>query len=175
MKSHLFAGIVWGALALLPVHAQTNVPAPATTNQSARLVERGEQVRNACIEGRRTICGRVTQVTKDGLVVESGYTSLTLPPFNRSWVVRASVAVSRDEAAVEGRTPGTAGIGPVLLTDFPKRPAVKLYDYVTIVAYPSGEYSYEPVPGVTKKIRRFAAKLPVAVRLGLEALDPPAK
>ncbi len=34
--------------------------------------------------GRRHICGRVTQITAEGLVVDSGYVSLLDPPFNQS-------------------------------------------------------------------------------------------
>lgn len=171
-------------LALAAAPAQTNNPSPSPpgpTNGAAdpkraeMLQARGEMIRNECIATRRTLCGRVLEIRKDGLVVDSGYTALTLAPLNRSWVVRGTVEVTRDAAAVEGNFPAAPALGLVLLTDFPKRPAVKLYDYVTVVGYPTGKFAYTPVPGVTKEVRRFAGKLPAAVRWHLEALDPPGK
>ena len=145
--------------------AGTKAVREAGTKQTVQLVE---ATRAACIEGRRFICGKVLQVEKDGLVVDSGYTALLEPPFNRSWVVRGNVSVVRDAALIEGKSAGSPCAGLVFLTDLPKKPTAKLYDYVTIQAYPAGQYDYEPVPGVKKTIRKFASRLSSAVKLTLE-------
>lgn len=100
--------------------------------------------------------------------MDSGYTALMAPPFNQSWVISSGALVSRDSKVIERSEPASPCIGTVLLTDIPKRPAVKLYDYVLLQAYPAGEYLYTPVPGVQKSIRKFAAGLDTAVKIKLE-------
>jgi hypothetical protein len=60
-------------------------------------------------------------------------------------------------------------VGLVLVTDFPRRPALKLYDYVILQAYLAGEYLYAPVPNVKKMIRRFSGGLEMAIRLSFQA------
>jgi uncharacterized repeat protein (TIGR03806 family) len=130
---------------------------------------RAEQIRAQCIQGRRIICGRVLQITKTGLVVDSGYTNLLRPPLNHSWVTRASANPARPAALVEGAEPDAVAVGLLFLTDIPRRPAVHRYDYVVQHGYPAGTYDYVPVAGVTKTIRRFAAGLSTAVRLNLQA------
>ncbi len=95
----------------------------AQTDQSARA----EQIRNECIQGRRIICGRVLQVTKTGLVVDSGYTTLLQPPLNHSWFTRASAAPVRPAGQVEAAAPDSVAIGLVFLTDLPRRPPVHQY------------------------------------------------
>lgn len=171
-------GILLGlALAVFPVRAQTNVvvlPAPAGgTNGAAREVserqraQRAEQIRTDCRRGERLVCGRVLQVLPRGLVVESGYTNLLDPHYRQEWRVPGTAAISPHRPAAETDEPGAPCVGLVFLTDLPKRPAVKLYDYVTIRAYPAGEHGYEPVPGVEKTIRQFAVRLSTAVRLNL--------
>ena len=131
-------------LACVSGYAETNAvssrggppAAPAAISvqqtQAARLAQRAEQLRTQCIEGRRYIAGRVLHVLPEGLVVDSGFSRLLSPPFNRSWVVSGTASVSRDASAVEERKPDAVCIGPVLLTNIPKRPAVKTYDYVVI-------------------------------------------
>jgi hypothetical protein len=42
---------------------------------------------------------------------------------------------------------------------------------VIIEAYPAGQYDYAPLPGVTKTIRRFSAKLEGALQLNLAAVE----
>jgi hypothetical protein len=134
----------------------------------AQLAERSESIRNACIEGRRIIAGRVVQVTAEGLVVDSGYRRLLSPPFNQSWVTPGTASINRDANALEEKTPNGVCIGLVFLSNIPKKPKVKSYDYVMIHGYPAGEYTYVPVPGVQKTIRRFSAGLENAVRINLE-------
>src|SRR6266852_619936 len=130
---------------------------------------RAEQIRTDCVKGRRLICGRVLKVSADGLVVDSGYTDLLRPPLTQSWVVPGTATASRDPAVLELNEPGTPCIGPVFLTDIPKRPKVNNYDYVIIMGYPAGQYAYSPAPGVEKTIRKFSAGLDTAVRLRLQA------
>jgi hypothetical protein len=151
-------------LASPPAKAQTNVL--ATTNPPSQARAEGE--RAACIQGRRSICGKVEQIQPDGIVVDSGYASLLQPIFNQSWVVPGNVSARRDPTAVEATTQGAAAIGLVFVTDLPRSPAPKLYDYVVIPAYPVGDYTYVPVPGVQKKIRKFCVGLESAVKLRLQ-------
>ena len=128
------------------------------------LAQQAEQMRAVCVNCRRRICGQVLQVTPGGLVVDSGYTDLLRPELEKSWVAPATVTTSRPANLVEENTPGSPCIGLVFLADIPKRPAVKIYDYVIIEAYPAGDYTYQPVPDVTKHIRRFSARLESAVQ-----------
>jgi|SRR5581483_497161 len=150
--------------------AASLVAAPAQTNATdASIALRAERLRQQCIDGRREICGRVLQKTSEGLVVDSGYTVLLHPPFNQSWVVRGAASLQSDPTGVETRQSDATAIGLVFLTDFPKRPPVKQYDYVVICGYPAGAQDYTPAPGVHKTLRRFAASLDRAVKLNLAA------
>jgi uncharacterized repeat protein (TIGR03806 family) len=148
--------LLYGCLAAGSVSAQTNWNV------------RAEQIRTACIQGRRHVCGRVLQVTKSGLVVDSGYPTLLQPPLNHSWLTRAIAAPVRPPNLVEGAMPDSMAVGLVFLTDLPKRPAVHQYDYVALNGYPAAQYDYVPVPGVHKTIRRFSGGLETAVRLNLQ-------
>lgn len=165
---------VFASAAATSAESSTNVAAsarpPSRPDQAAaaELAERSERIRTACIEGRRYICGRVVQVTADGLVVDSGYSRLLAHPFNQSWVVRGTASIERDASAVEGKKPNSVCVGLVFLSNIPRRPAVKNYDYVVIHGYPAGEYSYVPVAGVQKTIRRFSASLERAVQVNLD-------
>ena len=151
--------------AVMPAVAQTN--AASATNQLAARHPRAAELRLACINGRRCVCGQVIKIVPEGLVVDSGYTALMSPPFTQSWVFSSGALVAREAHALERSEPAGPCIGTVLLTDFPKRPPVKLYDYVVLLGYPAGEYLYAPVPGVEKPIRKFAAGLDTAVKLRL--------
>ena len=131
------------------------------------MAQKAEQMRAVCVNGRRHICGQVLQIKPDGLVVDSGYTDLLRAELSQSWVAPGTVTTSRPANLVEENAPGSPCIGVIFLADIPKRPAVKLYDYVIIEAYPAGDYSYQPVPGVTKNIRRFSSRLEDAVQWNL--------
>src|SRR5882724_1849234 len=158
--------------ASLPVAAQTNA-STSTTNETVIRDngQRAAEIRAACIHGRRCICGKVIKILPEGLIVESGYTALMEPPFTGAWVIPGGALVNRDAKLIERDEPASPCIGTVLLTDFPKRPAVKLYDYVLLQGYPAGEYLYTPVPGVEKKIRKFAGGLDTAVKIKLESAE----
>ena len=175
----LTASITWPAMGQgVPSRAVTNAaPGPgvsqmAPTNHPQNLrvtAQKAEETRTACIEGRRRICGKVLQIVPEGLVVESGYTNLLRPELGRSWLVPGNVTSSLPPNLVEQKFPGALCVGLVLVTDIPKKPAVKLYDYVIVQAYPAGQASYVPVPTVTKTIRRFSVGLATAVQLNLAA------
>jgi hypothetical protein len=147
-------------------------PAAKDTQESQNaLAQRAEELRMQCIEGRRYVCGRVMQILPDGLVVDSGYSALLNPPFNQSWVVRGNVSVTKNPSLVEEKKPDAICVGLVFLSNIPKKPSVKPYDYVVIHGYPAGEHEYAPVPGVQKTIRRFSASLERAVSANLAASE----
>jgi hypothetical protein len=147
----------------------TNSPGSAQDQSEAvKAAQKREQVRMRCIEGRRYIAGKVLQILPEGLVVDSGYSKLLSPPLNLSWVVTGTASVSRDPSAVEENKPDAVCIGPVLLSNIPKRPSVKPYDYVVIHAYPACDFVYSPVPGIQKTVRRFSASLDRAVQANLD-------
>jgi hypothetical protein len=157
-------------LAWLPVVAQTKVAGSnQPTNQISVRDRRLADIRAACVNGRRCVCGKVIKIVPEGLVVESGYTALMQPPFTGSWLIPSGALVIRDTKLIERDEPASPCIGTVLLVDFPKRPTVKLYDYVLLQAYPAGEYLYTPVPGVEKQIRKFSGGLDTAVKLKVAA------
>lgn len=144
---------------------------PLTPDERAKAVARAEiseKIRAECIEARRYVAGRVVEITPTGLVVESGYSALLTPPFNQSWVVHGIATVESDPPGPEEKHPDAVCRGQVYLTNTPRRPKVKAYDYVVIHAYPAGEEVYRPVPGVEKILRRYSASLETAVKLELE-------
>lgn len=149
--------------------AQTNASTSSNHPNQNSVRDPATEIRNACITGRRCVCGKVIKIVPEGLIVESGYTALMQPPFTGSWVIPSGALVSRDPKLIERNEPASPCIGTVLLIDFPKRPPVKLYDYVLIQAYPAGEYLYKPVPGVEKQIRKFSGGLETAIRMKLAA------
>jgi hypothetical protein len=142
---------------------------PSVTNAEVVPGQNRDAIRNECIQGRRVICGRVIKVLSEGLVVDSGYTSLLQAPFNQSWLVSGGAVVKRDPKALELNEPGASCIGPVFLAHYPKKPAVKLYDYVVIQGYPVGDHTYTSVPGIQKTVRNFSAGLDTAIKMNLEA------
>jgi hypothetical protein len=138
------------------------------TNQNQSSTRRVEEVRMDCIQHRRIICGKIVKVLPDGLVVDSGYTNLMRPPLNLSWVVPGTVTSRRAANMVEGNQPESVCIGLVFLTGQPKKPVPKLYDYINLVGYPMGQYTYTSVGDVHRTVRRFSAKLANAVQWKLD-------
>lgn len=149
--------------------AISNSPAgQVQTNQTVPFMEQLEQIRMACIAGRRHICGKILEVLPDGLVIDSGYTNLVHEPLTKSWLVPGIVSATRASDVIEEDQPGAICYGLVFLTDLPKMrgPAPKkpqLYDYVIIEGYPAGQYTYTSVGSVQRNIRRFSASLAAAV------------
>jgi hypothetical protein len=115
-------------------------PSAVQPQPGLSIVQRTEQMRAACIHGRRSICGRIVKVRPNGLVVESGYTNLLRVPLTRSWLVPGKVTASQAANLIESREPGAVGVGLVFLTDVPKsrRLQPKVSDYVIIEGYPAG-------------------------------------
>ena len=166
----LLAGMVGCAHEKAAVRTVKLAPALSTTGPAAGdhpavAATHLDQIRTDCIQGRRLICGRVLKIFPEGLVIESGYTDLVRPPLIQSWVIPGTVSANHQPTILELKEPATPCVGVVFLTDIPKRPKVKKFDYVVIMGYPAGPYDYEPVLDIKKRIRRFSAGLDTAVRL----------
>jgi hypothetical protein len=136
--------------------------------QGATKAERVEDIRLDCIQNRRTICGKILKVLPDGLVVDSGYTNIMRAPLNRSWLVPGSVQERRAINLVESDQPDCVCIGLVFLTHPPKKPVARPYDYVSLTAYPSGQYTYTSVGNIRRTVRKFSASLAKAIRWNLD-------
>jgi hypothetical protein len=149
--------------------AETNAPAtsPPPTNRVPTL-ELREQLRARCLDGRRSICGKILRVFPNGLLVESGYTNLLREPLTKSWLVPGTVVASRAENLVESKEPGALCVGTVFVTDLP-RGKPQQFDYVILAGYPTGEFTYNSVGSVRKTVRRFSTNLDKAVQANLAA------
>ncbi|MDB6068587.1 MAG: hypothetical protein JWR26_4795 [Pedosphaera sp.] len=130
-------------------------------------------IRLECIQNRRAICGKILKVLPDGLVIQSGYTNLMRAPLNRSWLVPGSVNEQPAADLVEDNQPDCVCIGLIFLTDLPKKPEPKLYDYVNLTGYPTGQYTYTSVGDVRRTVRRFSASLPNAIEWKCEETKIP--
>ncbi len=172
---------IWMFFAAFSLSAQTN-DLPATnaaavkieTNAPSFSIERVEQVRAACLQGRRLVCGKILRILPDGFVVDSGYTDLMREPLNRSWLVPGSAIAHRDTNLVEQDEPGAVCVGPVFLTDLPKKRGArpKQYDYIVILGYPAGRHTYTSVGSVHKTVRHFSANLLKAVDWNYNSAEP---
>jgi hypothetical protein len=145
-----------------PAQLQNAVP----VEPPAAAVRHEQEVRNACIEGRRLICGRILDLVPEGLIVESGYTNLLREPLTRSWLIPGTAQASRAENLIESQSPGAICVGRILLTDTPKGKKAKpaKYDYVIVEAFPAGHYSYTSAGTVHRTLRRFSSSLVAAVQ-----------
>lgn len=156
------------------VNAVSNSPAQiiqTPTNQTPSIEERTARIRADCVQGRRSICGRILKVLPDGLVIESGYTNLVRYPLDRSWLVPGTAMANRTTGLVEGNEPGSMCVGLVFLTDIPKLRGTKpkQYDYVVIQGYPAGQYTYASLGTIERTVRRFSVGLQTAIDLCLES------
>src|SRR5690242_16782594 len=66
-----------------PIRDAQKITESAVPNQSTvakekvlSIEERSEQIRTACINGRRYVCGKVLQIVPEGIVVDSGFSVL---------------------------------------------------------------------------------------------------
>lgn len=141
------------------VQIDSSTPAAPCSTSTPKAAFAGateaEQIRTECIQGRRLICGKVLKVMPDGLVIDSGYTDLVRPPLTESWLIPSTVVANRNSTAIELNNPGTPCFGQIFLTDLPKRPKAKNFDYVVIMAYPAGQFVYEPAPNIKKQSADF--------------------
>ena len=161
-----------------PPAAISNSPpgtAQISTNQGWSFPQQVEDIRTACIEGRRTICGKILNILPDGLVVDSGFTNLLRAPLTRSWLAPGTVSATRAENVVEGNEPNSLCIGLVFLTNLPKSRGAKprLYDYVMIEGYPAGQYTYTSLGTIQRTVRKFSANLDAAVNWKLKSSQNP--
>jgi hypothetical protein len=142
-------------------------PAPGPAGQSGAGAQPLGEIRTDCIQNRRMVCGKILQVLPEGLVVESGYLDLLQRPLGRSWLVPGTVLAGRAPNLVEGKEPEAVCAGLVFLTDYPKsrRTKPKPFDYVILVGYPAGQYTYTSVGALQRTVRRFSASLTEAVSL----------
>jgi hypothetical protein len=172
----LFALILFTAFTL---SAQTNdlkgnQPAVNIQTNSSLASIRSEQIR-MCVQERRRICGKILKVLPGGLVVDSGYTDLMRPALSKLWLIPGTVSASRPPNLVESHEPESVCVGVIFLTDPPQSrgggPRPKPYDYVNLLGYPAGEFTYTSVGTVHKTVRRFSADLIKAVALNLKMLD----
>jgi uncharacterized repeat protein (TIGR03806 family) len=138
-------------------------------------VARAEEIRDACVAGRRIICGRIVEVRPNGFVIECGYTNLLGSPLYRSWLLPATITAERDPNLVEGREPDSICAGRIFLVDTPKSRFAKpkLYDYIHIRGYPAGTMTYSSMGVLQTTLRRFSAGLETAIKLNLEAEAKP--
>jgi hypothetical protein len=151
--------------------AQTNAPASADVaarQKEISRIELKEQIRSQCLEGRRSICGKILRILPEGVLVEAGYTNLLREPLTKSWLVPATVTASPAQNLVEGKEPGAICAGTVFITDLPRGKPHR-YDYVILCGYPTGETSYTSVGTLKKTVRRFSANLDKAVAANLTA------
>jgi hypothetical protein len=166
---------VWGQAALATNSEPVNSISPGELNQAStnRYLSPSlqEQVRTDCINGRRSICGKVLAVLPDGLVIESGYTNLLRQPLTSSWLLPGTVTASREINQIAGVEAGSICFDTVYLTDYPKSKKLKpkRYDYVIIEGYPAGQYTYNSLGSIHKTIHRFSAQLSKAVELNLQS------
>jgi len=169
-------------LLLICAPAQTNLSAPANslqivstagtgavqaqTGQNLAEAQRIEQIRMACIQNRRRICGKILKVLPDGVVVDSGYTNLMRNPLNRSWLLPGTVVAARATNLVEENKPDSICIGLIFLSDLPRSRNAKprTYDYVNLEAYPAGQYTYSTVGDIHRTVRKFSSRLSESVR-----------
>ena len=158
--------------ALMALLLFTALNTSAQTNDSA---VRSEQLRGECIQGRRCICGRVLQVLTNGIVLESGFANLLRPELKGDWHFPSTVVATRDPHLVEDKTPGSICVGPVFLTDLPRKRRAKIkinqYEYVVLNAYPAGSITYTSPENIPHTVRRFACGLESAVQLRLDSSD----
>jgi len=166
MKTALFIF----SIALAAVAPTNFAPADTVSNSAASYqsaVMRAEKIRADCIANRRIICGKILKVLPNGLVVDSGYTDLLRPALSSSWLVPGSVVANRPADLIESATPGSPCVGKVFITDLPRLRGTKpkLYDYVVLLGYPAGQYTYTSVGTVQKTLRHFSASLSKAVGL----------
>ena len=145
-------------------------PSQAATDTDAALIRRVEEIRAACIQSRRRVCGKILAIQPDGLVVDSGYTNLVRDSLNRSWLVPGTAEANRATNLLEANQLGSVCLGLVFLTEIPRKSGAKprLYDYVNLEAFPAGQYTWKSVGDVRRTMRRFSTKIEKAIQWRLE-------
>jgi ABC-type Fe3+-hydroxamate transport system substrate-binding protein len=142
----------------------------APTNRTASIAPSAEEIRAACIEGRRSVCGKILKILPTGLIVDSGYTNLLRTPLTRAWLLPGIVSADRTTDSIESNEPNSTCIGLVFVTNLPKLRGIKpkLYDYVIVEGYPAGQFNYSPIGNIQKTVRKYSADLEAAVSWNLK-------
>jgi hypothetical protein len=162
---------------VIPVSAQTNQATLGTNVQSATnraemlaTAKHIEDIRADCIQQRRLICGKILKVLPEGLVVDSGYSSLMRESLSGSWLLPGTVVAARDTNAVESNQPDAICIGTVFLTDLPRAQGAKpkAFDYVKLEGFPMGQQTYTSVGDLKRTVRKYTCKVGNAVRWKFE-------
>ena len=160
---------------LAPPTARTesNLNSASNVTQNAEVLAAAqhiEELRAQCIQERRLICGKILKVLPEGLVVDSGYSSLLQTPPNGTWLLPGTVVATRDTNVVERAQPDAICLGQVFLTDLPKSKGAKpkQFDYVKLEGFRIGQYTYTSVGDVHRTVRKFSCKLGNAVRWKFE-------
>ena len=135
------------------------------TNANQAFAHEVEEIRKACIEDRRRVCGRIVKVLPEGLVIDSGYTNLMRELVPRSWLIPSTVQASRPANLIEEKQPEAMCVGLVFLTDIPKGQGAKptVNDYVNVEAFPIGPHTYVSVGELKRTVRGFSFKLAKSV------------
>ncbi len=159
-----------------PEVSPKTLPLPTSLVQTQAV--RAEQLRTACLEGRRCVCGRVLKVFPTGVLVESGFPSLLRDSLHGAWHLPRTVVASRLPNLVESQEPDSICVGTVFLTDLPKlrggkKEPIAPYDYVVLHSYPAGEFTYRSVGNIQHTVRRFSGGLETAVKLILKDEQSP--
>ena len=157
-----------------PAPGPTAIPAkvsgPSIVPSAATNAVRAEEIRAACVQARRCVCGRVLKVFPNGVLVESGYPTLLREDLHGAWHLPHTVVAHPAAHLVERNEPDAICVGTVFLTDLPKprgakKEHIEPYDYVVLHSYPAGYCSYSSVGSIKHLVRRFSGGLETAVRL----------
>ena len=171
MLAFAFAGWSAGAQTNLTISNRFQTDTNPVSSEVARALEI-EKIRQTCIQNRRMISGKILKIQPDGLVIDSGYTNLARDPLNHSWLIPGVAVATRATNVIEGHQPDSICMGLVFLTDLPKKPKAKVYDFVNLEAFPTGYYTYSSVGELQRTVRRFSCKLTKAVEWELRGAQP---
>ena len=149
-----------------PIHLRDNF---AQTNQSLSMAQRVAEVRWDCIQNRRIICGKILK----GAAGWAGRAQRIHQPDAAPvefFMACARRGDGRSAPQILSRTISRMPFASawLFLTDLPKKPVARAYDYVNLTGFPTGQYTYTSVGDVQRTVRRFSAKLDKAVQWNLD-------
>jgi hypothetical protein len=125
---------------------------------------RAEATQKRVQAGSRTVSGKVLQKLSEGLLVDSGADFLAKVGDTSTTITRGAIFKRKTVAFTEVNEPRALCLGLCLLQDDPRYRSIVDGDYITVLAYPIGQYSYTAVSGGTKTVRKFTASLAKAIR-----------
>jgi hypothetical protein len=125
-----------------------------------------EALRNRVFQTSRIIWGRVVQKLPGGLLVDSGQQAVAgVVRGEPEFEANGNMTTTHKTEADESKEPGAECKGLVFLADYPQYSSAVTGDYVQILAYQTGEYSYRPASGGQKTARKFTADFEKAVAM----------